>query len=82
MPSVTGTAVAIASGGLVQNLGPDDVYLGNSDVTTSNGTMLAAGESIAVGETNTPLYAVSSGTSDVRTLARATGIFLVDDPVE
>lgn len=75
MPSVTTTAQRIPSAGLIQNLGPDEVYIGeSSSVTTSTGLEIVAGESLAVGNTNANLYAISAGTSDVRTLTRATGI--------
>ena len=75
MPTVTTTASALAATGLIQNLGPDEIFLGESGVTSGNGFRVSSGEAVAVGNTNAALYAVSAGTSDVRFLGRATGIF-------
>lgn len=75
MPTITTTAGRVPSAGLIQNLGPDDVYIGeSSSVTSSTGLKIVAGKSVAVGNTNGTLYAISAGTSDVRSLTRATGI--------
>lgn len=60
---------------LIQNLGPDNLYVGDEDVTDENGLQLAAGESVARGVTNAATYVVSSGTSDARILGRGTGFF-------
>jgi hypothetical protein len=76
VPSITTTASPLPSGGLIQNLGPDEIYVGESSaVTSSTGVRVSADEVIAVGFVNLGLYAVSAGTSDVRTLTRGTGIF-------
>lgn len=74
MPSVGTTPVHIGSGVLVQNLGPDDLYIGESTVTEANGVLLAAGVSVAVGY-GLSYYVVSSDTSDVRLLGGAVGVF-------
>lgn len=74
MASVGTTAVHIGSGLLVQNLGPDDLYIGESTVTEANGVFVAAGNSAAVGY-GLSYYVVSSGTSDVRVLGGGVGVF-------
>lgn len=81
MATVEDTAVPIASAGLIQNLGPDPVYIGGSSaVTSANGLRVASGEALAVGTSTSTLYAISGGTSDVRTLSRGTGIFSLPTP--
>lgn len=67
--SVTNSATMVTTAGsLVQNLGPDDLYVDNvSTVTTASGLRVAAGETVAVGANNH--YAISEGTSDVRVLS-------------
>lgn len=76
MPSISDTPVALGSSSyLIQNLGPDNLYVGESTVTVDDGVKVAAGEALAVGSTNSPVFAVSDGTSDVRTLGRGMGIF-------
>lgn len=69
--TVAQVPVLLGTGNLtLQNHGPDDLWLGGSDVSEANGLLLASGvgqdfPSAEVGR----LYAVSSGTSDVRYLA-------------
>jgi hypothetical protein len=77
MPSVGSSSAQLGQGPcLVQNLGPDDLYVGVSDtVTTGDGIRISAGDSASVGFTSSPLYGISSGTSDVRLLAAGTGIY-------
>lgn len=75
MPSVGETPVPLGVDAyLIKNLGPDDVYVGNSDVTTSNGFPLTMGDSLAVGYGNESTFAVSDGTSDVRILPRGSSV--------
>lgn len=80
MPTITTTAVPIAASGLIQNIGPDPVYIGEGSVTTTTGVRLSEGQALAVGSSNGKLYAVSSGSSDVRVLPRATGLFSAEAP--
>lgn len=54
---------------ILQNLGPGTVFIGNSEVNTSNGLQLSSGvilelDLLAFGDT----YAVSNATSDVRVI--------------
>jgi hypothetical protein len=73
---VTTTPVSLGTGAqLIQNLGPDALYLGDASVDEDTGVLLNANESIVVGNLNHPLFAVSADTSDVRTLSRGQGIF-------
>ena len=59
----------------VSNVGAAIVYLGGSDVTTSNGVPLAAGASVPVGlNGGEVLYGrVASGTVEVRVLRQGVG---------
>lgn len=74
---VTDEAVALGnSAQLIQNLGPDDLYLlPHGAVSEENGTKVVAGQAVAVGFSNGGMWAVSSGESDVRLLVGCTGIF-------
>jgi hypothetical protein len=74
------TAVPIAASGLIQNLGPDPVYIGEGSVTLDSGVRLGVGESMTVGHSNGTLYIMSESSSDVRVLGRATGIFVGEIP--
>lgn len=60
---------------LIQNLGPDILYVGYQDVTSSNGVQVASGGHAVIGETNDPVYVVSVGTSDVRILGRGENLY-------
>lgn len=68
---------------LIQNLGPDEIYVGvynayydDSDLPTSGtGVKVSAGESLAASGVSGDVYCVSAGTSDVRSLAGGSGIF-------
>jgi len=74
--NVSDTPVSLGYGAqLVQNLGPDELYLGESDVDSSTGVLLNANESTVVATRTHDLYVVSAGSSDVRTLSRGQGIF-------
>lgn len=73
--TVTTTPVQISSSQLIQNLGPDVLYIGNSSVSASTGVRIDSGKSIAFNYSNSSIYAVSAGTSDVRTVNAGTGVF-------
>lgn len=51
----------------IKNTGATDVFVGNSSVTTANGYLLSAGESIKI-EATSEIYIISSGTSTVSVL--------------
>lgn len=75
MPTITTSQVLVTASALIQNLGPDDLYVADvNPATTSNGFKVEEAESIAVGGGRT-YYAVSAGTSDVRVLGGASGVF-------
>lgn len=82
MPSIGTSAEQLASGDcLVQNLGPDALYLGRDEsVDASSGVKVAAGDAVSVAYTSQPLHGVSVGTSDVRILEAGTGIFVAPAP--
>jgi hypothetical protein len=59
---------------VIHNNGASTIYLGDSSVTTSNGIPLVAGEKIAFDIQNNPnvtVYAISTGSVDVRVLELA-----------
>ena len=61
---------------LIQNLGPDPLYIGDlGTVTPATGVKLAPGQSFTAGGRGGGPWVVSSGTSDVRLAKRGTGIF-------
>lgn len=73
---VATTPVSLGTGSkLIQNLGPDALYLGGETVDDETGVVLNANESIVVGDMTHPLFVVSAAASDVRTLSRGLGIF-------
>lgn len=82
MPAVGTTAVVIGKDAyLIQNLGPDTLYVGETDaVDEENGIQLLVGEALSVGATNVSIYAVSEAASDVRILSRGLGFFHVPAP--
>lgn len=83
MPSVSDDAVIISNGpGLIQNLGPDEVYIGEDGVTSSTGIKVLSGQAITMAVPNEPTYAVSAGTSDVRFLSRCQGISSVEEATD
>ena len=60
---------------LIQNLGPDALYVQDvTPATTTDGVKVPSGSSVFLGGTEV-YYAVSDGTSDVRDLGRGLGIF-------
>lgn len=63
------------NGVLIQNLGPDTVYVGELAVAPESWLPISANGSIAIGTSNTPTYVVSDGTSDVRLLGQGSGMF-------
>lgn len=75
MPNVGTTPVNLAAKNpLVQNLGPDPLYVSDaSTVTASTGIKLVAGQSLTVLTSKGP-WAVSGGMSDVRVVSRGTGL--------
>ena len=76
MSSVTTAQVTIGNGqALIQNLGPDALYIGDDGVDSTSGIKLVAGKALSVAFSDTALYAVSSGTSDMRLLPDGTGVF-------
>lgn len=82
MSSITATPVSLINGPLLlQNLGPDDLFVGQSDmsgnplVTQANGFRLSTGESISFGSTSSKISVVSTGTSEVRYLSSGTGVY-------
>lgn len=74
--TATTTAAPVAVPGsatpLIQNLGPDPVFLGPQGVTTGNGLKLAVDAAYEfpgdLGRGPGKLYAVSTGSSDLRIL--------------
>lgn len=68
--------VSIGTNGvLIQNLGPDILYVGELIVPPENWVPVASNQAISVGGSNTPTYVVSDGTSDVRLLGQGSGMF-------
>lgn len=58
---------------LIQNLGPDPIYVGaDSSVSTATGVKVESGQSFNANSPST--WVVSSGTSDVRSIDRGVGI--------
>lgn len=76
MPSVTTSSQFLCTGpAQIQNLGSSDLYVADvNPATTNNGVKVANGKSLVVGG-GEDYYAISVGTSDVRVLARASGVF-------
>lgn len=71
---VTTTRKRLSTDGLITNLGPDVLYVGDRDVTTENGYPLAVDASVTVARSDY-LYGVSEGTSEVVRLSGGTGVF-------
>jgi hypothetical protein len=79
MPTIETTSVSVGMfAQLIQNLGPDPIYVGESGVTTDTGLQVSAGRSVAVGSKDAEVFVVSDGTSDVRLLGRGLGVFPAD----
>jgi hypothetical protein len=64
-----------SSGYLIQNLGPDPLYVGESTVTEDNGVKLESGVCVVVGNTSNDVYVVSEGTSEIQLLGEGMGLF-------
>lgn len=62
-----GIVRGIRHGAVIQNLGPDILYVGGETVTTSNGIRVAANEKLSV-DGPVDMYGVSILTSDTRVL--------------
>jgi hypothetical protein len=75
MPTFNTTPSTVSAGGLIQNLGPDALYITDGDDPENDGVRVEVDQAIAIGFANGVLTAVSDGESDVRILGRATGIF-------
>lgn len=83
--SVTATPKRICNGvSLVQNLGPDALYVdvstsptdGPSPVlSSSNGVQVSSGEAVSFDNENLHVWGISGGTSDVRVLEGGNGIY-------
>jgi hypothetical protein len=71
---VTDTPVKLGTDGLITNLGPDVLYVGDNDVDAENGYPIAVDASVSV-TTSQQLYGVSEGTSEVVRLPGGTGVF-------
>lgn len=72
MANITGAASMLAESGrgrpVIQNLGPDPMYWGDSNVSTSNGIKLDSGDLYEFPVApDKDIWIVSAGTSDVRT---------------
>ena len=81
MPTVEDMPVLLKPAArLIQNLGPDPIFVGEEGVTEDDGIQLLAGQGMSVSYTNYNLFMVSSGTADVRTLGQGDGIFSFDLP--
>jgi hypothetical protein len=66
---------------MIQNLGPDNLYIDDVDpCTTTEGTQIPAGSAVALGG-GTMYNAISEGTSDTRVLGRGQGFFYGTVPV-
>ena len=58
----------------IQNLGPDNLYVGSAEVTPSTGVLIPVGSTIAFGYDQDGFYGISDGTADARLLRSATGL--------
>jgi hypothetical protein len=78
VPSVT-DAQSLGEGVmLIQNLGPDALYVWDEEgVTADNGVQVSVGRAVVVGS-GFEHFGISAGTSDVRTLAGGLGLFDAD----
>lgn len=64
-----------SSGYLIQNQGPDALYVGEDDVDEDIGFRVLSGEAVAVGDTSWDIYVVSEGTSTVEILGKGEGLY-------
>ena len=70
---------------LIQNLGDDEIFLSGGAVPepdAETGLRVSSGEAVSVKYNERGYWAVSVGTSDVRTLVGCDGIFPVVMPAE
>lgn len=72
---------------LIQNLGPDDLYVEvtaenqpEPDLTADTGLQIGAGQSVSFDNSNFWIWGVSDGTSDVRSLEGGSGVFAAAVP--
>jgi len=76
MTTVANVPIVIGSGPqMIQNLGPDTIYVGGPSVTAETGFTVKIGETFAMLYNGTPSYAVSAGNSDVRRLPGGSGMY-------
>lgn len=81
MTAVADEPVGIGTGPqLVQNLGPDVIYVGGPNVDDTTGFTVQPGETFAMLYNGTPSYAVSAGNSDVRRLPGGSGMYSTPQP--
>ena len=75
--NVDTTPVKVGTGPMIiQNIGPDPLRVGFSNVTADNGLHLTAGAACVVGHTGGDIYVRSStGNCDVRILPGGIGFF-------
>lgn len=73
--NVTSTPVSLGKNQkIIQNIGPDPLRVGYSDVSAGEGLHLTAGAVCVVGTTGRDIYVMSSGaSSDVRVLGGGIG---------
>jgi len=71
---VTTTARRLETDGLITNLGPDVLYVGDKNVTVETGYPVAVDASVSVARTEFA-YGISEGTSEVVRLSGGTGVF-------
>ncbi len=73
---VTTTPHKLGSFGyLIQNLGPDDLYVGEESVDSDTGFKVPSGSAVTVGNTAWDVWVVSDGTSEVYTLGEGGGLY-------
>jgi hypothetical protein len=60
---------------LLQNLGPDTLYLAEPTVSVGAGVAVAVNQAVTIGASNSVMYAVSDGECDVRILGQGLGMF-------
>lgn len=81
MTAVADEPVVIGTGPqMVQNLGPDVIYVGGPNVDATTGFPIKNGETFAMLYTGTPSYAISVGNSDVRRLPGGSGMYASPAP--
>lgn len=72
--NVANSPVKLEDYPLIQNLGPDPIYIGvDNSVTSETGVKIDTGQSFTSKRSNS--WVVSSGTSDVRTVEQGIGVY-------